>query len=109
MNISKEKAARIYNLYSQIDTTQTLIEDLERFIKECNEHSPRLIPEGTYDHFGSIEISVPYWEEGRFKVGSARVCKIKYPAALKVLKSHIRSIKKELKQTIEECGKDETD
>jgi len=57
-----------------------------------------------YTAYGSIEISIPYFEAGQFKKGGARVFNISYPAALKVLKSHIRGLRRLLKKELESIG-----
>ena len=99
-NISKEEARSIYNLYSQIETTEGIIEELKEFIRKYNEGKPPAVIPDNYNPYGSIEISIPYFENGRFKNGGARVFNISYPAAMKVLKSHVRSIKNQLKREI---------
>ncbi len=93
--ITKEQSAAIFNIYSQIETCDQLINDLQKFIQECDNHVPDIIDE-SYRQYGSIEICVPYFEKGRFKNGSARVFNINYSIALKVIKSHRRMLKKRL-------------
>lgn len=103
-NIDKERARKIYNYYSQIETTEKIIADLEEFIRKYNEGEPPAVMDENYSPYGSIEISIPYFEHGQFKKGGARVFNISYPAALKVLKSHIRTIKRLLKKELETIG-----
>ena len=104
MKIDKEKARNIYNLYSQIETTEKIIKELQEFIQKYNDGNPPqdIIP-ANYNPYGSIEISIPYFEGGKFADKGARVFNISYPAAIKVLKSHLRCIKKQLKMEIAEC------
>ena len=59
--ISKEDARLLYNLHSQIETTQTIITDLEEFVKEQGEKVPDIIDKD-YNTFGSISIDIPYFE-----------------------------------------------
>lgn len=103
-NIDKERARKIYNYYSQIETTERIIADLDEFIKKYNEGEPPAVMDENYTAFGSIEISIPYFEAGQFKKGGARVFNISYPAALKVLKSHIRGLRRLLKKELESIG-----
>lgn len=100
--VTKETAMRIYNLYSQIDTTEKIIADLNEFIQKWNEGGQPPVVTDNYNPYGSIEISIPYFEAGKFKQGGARVFNISYPAAMKVLKSHLRSLKNTLKKVIGE-------
>ena len=93
--ITKEQSAAIFNIYSQIETCDQLINDLQQFIQECDNHVPDIIDE-SYQRYGSIEIAIPYFESGRFKNGSARLFNINYSIALKVIKSHRRMLKKRL-------------
>lgn len=105
-NIDKERARKIYNYYSQIETTEGIIAELEEFIRKYNEGQPPAVIDENYQLYGSIQICIPYFEAGRFKNGSARVFNISYPAALKVLKSHIRTIKRMLKKELETIGEE---
>ena len=95
--ITKEQSAAIFNLYSQIETCDQLINDLQKFIQECDGRVPDIIDE-SYRHYGSIEICVPYFEKGRFKNDGARVFNVNYSIALKVIKSHRRMLKKRLEK-----------
>lgn len=51
--ISKEDARLLYNLHSQIETTQTIISDLEEFVKQQGEKVPDIIDKD-YNTYGSI-------------------------------------------------------
>ena len=50
--ISKEDARLLYNLHSQIETTQTIISDLEEFVKQQGEKVPDIIDKN-YNTYGS--------------------------------------------------------
>lgn len=95
--ITKEQARSIFNIYSQIDTCTKIIEELENFVKECDNNVPDVIDEN-YQMYGSIEIAIPYFESGKFKKGGARVFNINYSQAIKVLKSQRRMLKKRLEK-----------
>lgn len=94
--ITKEEAMTLYNLYAQIETTEGIINDLEKFVKEQGEKVPDVI-DRNYNQFGSIEISIPYFQGGKFENKGARVYNISYNAALRVLKNHANRLKKEVK------------
>lgn len=93
--ISKEQAQYIYNLYSQIETTQKLIDELKEFAKECDDKVPAIIDK-SYSTYGSICIDIPYFEAGKFSNKGARVFNISYPAALLILEDHLEFLKREL-------------
>lgn len=99
--MTKDVAMKIYNLYAQIETSEKIVADLKEFIQKWNEGGQPPVITDNYNPYGSIEISIPYFEHGKFKQGGARVFNISYPAAMKVLKSHIRSLKNTLKKEIE--------
>lgn len=93
--ITKEQARSIFNIYSQIDTSTKIIEELENFVKECDNNVPDVIDEN-YSMY--IELAIPYFESGKFKKGGARVFNINYSQAIKVLKSQRRMLKKRLEK-----------
>ncbi len=95
--INKETAMQVYNIYSQIETCDKLIADLEKFIKECEGKVPDVIDE-SYKTFGSISIAIPYFAGGKFQSNGARIFNINYSLALKVIKSHKRLLKKRLEK-----------
>lgn len=105
--ISKEDARLLYNLHAQIETSQTIISELEEFVKKQGEAIPDIIDE-TYSTFGSISIEIPYFEAGKFSKKGARVYNISYNAALRVLKNHIRNLKKQVKALSDRLEKGET-
>lgn len=100
--VTKEQARDIFNYYSQIETAETLISELEQAVGEClkkDKHKDFLFDKDFHDH-GSICITVPYFESGRFdKSKGSRVYNISYPSAIKVLKNHVKKLKRLLKET----------
>lgn len=102
--ITKEDCRQLFNYYSQVETTEKLIEDLENFVKSQDAKIPDVIPESYASH-GSIELCVPYFKEGQFQTGSARIYNISYHAALRVLRNHIEELKKKIQAKNEELMK----
>lgn len=102
--ITKEDCRQLFNYYSQVETTEKLIEDLENFVKSQDANIPDVIPE-SYSSHGSIELCVPLFKEGQFQTGSARVYNISYHAALRVLRNHIEELKKKIQAKNEELMK----
>lgn len=102
--ITKEDCRKLFNYYSQVETTEKLIEDLEKFVKSQDANIPDVIPE-SYASYGSIELCVPHFKEGQFQTGSARIYNISYHAALRVLRNHIEELKKKIKDKNEELIK----
>ena len=94
--ITKELARQIYNRYAQIEDAEKMIEKLEEFVQETLDEKPKLI-DSRYHPFGEIELHVPHFQEGRFN-GSYRIVGISYSSAIKVLKNHIKHLKRELKE-----------
>lgn len=105
--ITKEDCKKLYNYYSQIETTESIISDLETFIKECEGKVPDIIDEN-YKNYGSIEICIPYFENGRFKKGGARVFNIHYDAAILVLRDHVDRLRKNAKELSDRLENKET-
>lgn len=107
--ISKEDARLLFNLHSQIETTQAIISELEEFVKQQGENVPDIIDKN-YESFGSIQIEIPYFEAGKFSKRGAKIYNISYNAALRVLKNHIRNLKKQIKEhsdRLEKGGSDD--
>ena len=103
--ITKEQAREIYNHYSQIELVEKLIADLKKFLEKEKGQSPDILRDDNYHPHGSITINVPYFEGGEFdKERGSRVFNISYPSAIKVLKNHLKQLKRELKelQTLED-------
>ncbi len=96
--ITKEDARLMYNLYAQIETSEEIIGKLEEFVKTQDAQIPDIIDKSYHPH-GSIEIHIPYFEAGKFdRNRGSRVFNISYKAALRVLKNHVRNLKKQVKE-----------
>ena len=92
--ITKERARDIYNHYSQIEECEKFMSELKSFIDEQVGNDPKLL--GTeINPRGNIQIQIPYFEKGKFK-DTYRIFGLDYPTALRVIKSHVRRLKKEL-------------
>lgn len=102
--ITKEDCRLLYNIYSQIETTESIISDLETFVKENGGKVPDVM-DCDYKTYGSIQISIPPFEQGKFKCGSATVYKISYDAALLVLKNHVYNLRKQAKELSDKLEK----
>lgn len=95
--ITKEQAREIYNHYSQIEECNKLIDDLKKVMSLDDMRNPDILRDNSYHAHGSICIEVPYFEAGRFdKSKGSRVYNISYPSALRVLKNHVKQLKREL-------------
>ena len=104
--VTRELARSIYNRYSQIDDAEELIKKLSGFVnKELAEARPSLTDQ-RYHPFGMIELHVPTFQEGQFK-GSYRILGISYSSALKVLKNHVKQLKRELADLQKDCDENE--
>ena len=103
--ITKEDCMELYNIYSQIETTENIINDLENAIKDCDGNIPEIMSK-SYEIYGSIQIEVPYFKNGRFdKSKGARVYNIRYDAALMVLKDHVYNLRKQAKELSDKLEK----
>jgi len=99
--ITKEQAREIYNYYSQIEKSEKLIDDLKRAIAKEKENPryPDIIRDNTYHPHGSICLEVPYFDNltGEFtKEKGSMIYNISYPQAVRVLKAHVKQLKREL-------------
>lgn len=95
--VTKEQARDIYNLYSQIEDTETLIRELKEQMEKEKGTPAKLLRDNDYHPHGSITINVPYFGSGSFdKSKGSRIYIISYPSAIKVLKNHIKQLKREL-------------
>lgn len=96
--ITKEDCRLLYNLYAQIDTTEDIINDLEKAIKNCDGKIPSIMDKD-YKTYGSIQIEVPYFESGKFDSSKgARIYNIRYDAALLILKDHVYNLRKQAEE-----------
>lgn len=100
--ITKEKARSIYNRYSQIEDAEELIKELTGFVNEELTKAKPSLTDQRYHPYGTIELRVPTFESGNFK-GSYRVLGISYSSAIKVLKNHVKQLKRELVELQKEC------
>lgn len=101
MLITKEQAREIYNYYSQIEKSEKLIADLKRAIEKEKENPrfPDIIRDNSYHPHGSICLDVPYFDNvsGVFsKEKGSMVYNISYSQAIRVLKAHVKQLKREL-------------
>ena len=99
--VTKEQAREIYNYYSQIEQSAKLIADIKKAIEKekANPKFPEIIRDNQYHPHGSICIEVPYFDNttGVFsKEKGSRIYKISYSQAIRVLKAHIKQLKREL-------------
>lgn len=93
--VSKEQARQIYNRYSQIEMANELIEKLAGFVNQELANAKPELSDPRYHPYGTIELHVPTFQEGRFQ-GSYRIVGISYSSAMRVLKNHVKQLKKEL-------------
>lgn len=93
--ITKERARQIYNRYSQIEDAEELLEKLKDFTHQVLVNDKPKLMDNRYHPFGSIELHVPTFQEGKFN-GSYRIVGISYPSAMRVLKNHVKQLKREL-------------
>lgn len=99
--ITKEQAREIYNHFQQIELCEDLVEDLKKAVEKSNSKGgPALLyRDPNYHPHGSICIEVPYFDNttGCFtKEKGSRVYNISYPSAIRVLKNHVKHLKREL-------------
>lgn len=95
--ITKETAREIYNHYSQIEAVEKLISDMKEMMEKERGTSPNILRDNSYHPHGSIVLEVPYFEGGSFnKERGSRVFNISYPSAIRVLKNHVKQLKREL-------------
>ena len=99
--MTKEQAREIYNHYSQIESSEKLIANLKRAIEKEKDHPrfPDIIRDSSYHAHGSIVIEVPYFdnERGEFsKERGSMIYNINYSQAVRVLKAHVKQLKREL-------------
>ena len=93
--VSKEQARQIYNRYSQIEDAEELMEKLKDFTHEVLVNDKPKLMDNQYHPYGTIELHVPTFSEGKFN-GSYRIVGISYPSAMRVLKNHVKQLKREL-------------
>lgn len=107
--ITKESARQIYNLYSQIEKSNEII----NVLKECKDKYEKNnegvdIISDQWGHYQTIELNVP--ERFLHKEGSsfsgARIYQISVPDAILVLENHVirlnKALEEEQKKAMEE-------
>lgn len=104
--ITKELARQIYNRYSQIEQAEELIEKLKDFTHQVLVNEKPKLMDNRYHPYGTIELHVPTFQEGRFN-GSYRIVGISYPSAMRVLKNHVKQLKRELMELENSIKEDE--
>lgn len=93
--ITQERARQIYNRHSQIEQAEELLEKLKDFTHQVLVNNKPKLMDSRYHPFGTIELQVPTFQEGRFG-GEYRIVGISYSSAMRVLKNHIKQLKREL-------------
>ena len=99
--ITKEIASQIYNLYSQIEKSNEIINVLKKCKDEYEKNNKGV--DIIRDHWGnqqSIELAVPerfLHKEGSY-VSGARIYQISVPDAILVLENHIIRLSKALEE-----------
>lgn len=104
--VTRELARSIYNRYSQIDDAEELIKKLSGFVNKELERAKPSLTDQRYHPFGTIELHVPTFKEGQFE-GSYRIVGISYSSALRVLKNHVKQLKRELADLQKDCDENE--
>ena len=107
--ITKESARQIYNLYSQIERSNEIIEVLKKCKDEYekNQEGVDIIKDGWVNH-QSIELHVPerFLNPEGSSFNGARVYQISVPDAILVLENHVvrlsKSLELEQKKAMEE-------
>ena len=90
--ITKELARQIYNRYSQIEQAEELIGKLKSFTHEVLVKEKPKLMDNRYHPYGTIELHVPTFQQGRFN-GTYQIVGISYPSAMRVLKKSCETIK----------------
>ena len=104
--ITKELARQIYNRYSQIEQAEELIEKLKDFTHQVLVKEKPKLMDIRYHPYGTIELHVPTFQEGRFN-GAYKIVGISYPSAMRVLKNHVKQLKRELMELENSIKEDE--
>jgi len=99
--ITKERARQIYNRYSQIEDAEKLLEKLKDFTHQVLVNDKPKLMDSRYHPYGTIELHVPTFQEGKFD-GSYRIVGISYSSAMRVLKNHVKQLKRELNELAKE-------
>ena len=107
--ITKESARQIYNLYSQIEKSNEIIEILKNCKDECEKNQEGLdIIKDQWGNYKSIELHVPqrFLNPEGSSFSGATVYQISVPDAIIVLENHVvrlsKSLEFEQKKAMEE-------
>jgi hypothetical protein len=71
------------------------LEKLKDFTHQVLVNDKPKLMDSRYHPFGTIELHVPTFQEGKFQ-GSYRIVGISYSSAMRVLKNHVKQLKREL-------------
>lgn len=107
--ITKKRAQQIYNLYSQLETSNELLNTLRQCKDEYEKNSEGIdIIRDQWDRFQSIELAIPdrFLNPNGSSFSGARIFQISVPDAILVLESHIQRLEKSLIYEQKEALKD---
>jgi hypothetical protein len=107
--ITKKRAQQIYNLYSQLETSNKLLNTLRQCKDEYEKNSEGIdIIRDQWGQFQSIELAVPerFLNPNGSSFSGARIFQISIPDAILVLESHIQRLEKSLIYEQKEAQKD---
>ena len=107
--ITKKRAQQIYNLYSQLETSNKLLNTLRQCKDEYEKNSEGIdIIRDQWGQFQSIELAVPerFLNPNGSSFSGARIFQISVPDAILVLESHIQRLEKSLIYEQKEALKD---
>lgn len=104
--ITKKRAQQIYNLYSQLETSNKLLNTLRQCKDEYEKNSEGIdIIRDQWGQFQSIELAVPdrFLNPNGSSFSGARIFQISVPDAILVIENHIMRLEKSLKHEQEEA------
>lgn len=107
--ITKKRAQQIYNLYSQLETSNELLNTLRQCEDKYEKNSEGIdVIRDKWERFQSIELVVPdrFLNRGGSSFSGARIFQISVPDAILVLESHIQRLEKSLIYEQKEALKD---
>lgn len=107
--ITKKRAQQIYNLYSQLEKSNELLNTLRQCKDEYEKNSKGIdIIRDQWGQFQSIELAVPerFLNPNGSSFSGARIFQISVPDAILVLESHIQRLEESLIYEQKEALKD---
>ena len=107
--ITKERARQIYNLYSQLEESNKIVNILRQCQEEYEKNNGGIdIIQDQWGNFKSIELAVPerFFNPKGDSFSSARIFQISVSDAILVLESHIQRLEKSLIYEQKEALKD---